>query len=79
MYDVMLIKALAAPYAHIGVKFMPTGGVTTANLGNYLAADIIACVGGIWIASWEAIAEKKWLQIRDNCKAAVDLVRKIRA
>ena len=73
-----VIKALAAPYAHMGVKFMPTGGVTTANLGDYLAVDVIACVGGTWIASREAIAEKKWAQIRDNCKAAVELVRKIR-
>jgi 2-dehydro-3-deoxyphosphogluconate aldolase / (4S)-4-hydroxy-2-oxoglutarate aldolase len=72
------IKALAAPYAHMGVKFMPTGGVTTANLGDYLAADIIACVGGTWIASREAIAGKKWAQIRDACKAAVELVGKIR-
>jgi 2-dehydro-3-deoxyphosphogluconate aldolase/(4S)-4-hydroxy-2-oxoglutarate aldolase len=72
------IKALAAPYAHMGVKFMPTGGVTTVNLGDYLAADIIACVGGTWIASREAIAGKKWAQIRDNCRAAVELVRKIR-
>ncbi len=73
-----VIKALAAPYAHTGVKFMPTGGVTTANLSEYLAVEIVACVGGTWIASREAIAEKKWAQIRDNCKAAVDLVKKIR-
>ena len=29
-----VIKALAAPYGHTGVKFMPTGGVTTANLAG---------------------------------------------
>ncbi|MGO9409384.1 MAG: bifunctional 4-hydroxy-2-oxoglutarate aldolase/2-dehydro-3-deoxy-phosphogluconate aldolase [Spirochaetia bacterium] len=73
-----VIKALAAPYVHTGVKFMPTGGVTTANLADYLGADIIACVGGTWIASREAIAEKKWAQIRDNCKAVVELARKVR-
>ena len=73
-----VIKALAAPYVHMGVKFMPTGGVTTTNLADYLSADIIACVGGTWIASREAIAEKKWAQIRDNCKAAVELAAKVR-
>jgi len=46
-----VLKALAAPFAHLGVRFMPTGGITTANLGDYLCADIIACVGGTWIAS----------------------------
>lgn len=73
-----VIKALAAPYAHTGVKFMPTGGVTTTNLPDYLAVEVVACVGGTWIASREAIAEKKWAQIRDNCKAAVELAKKIR-
>ncbi len=73
-----VIKALAAPYAHTGVKFMPTGGVTTANLPDYLAVEVVACVGGTWIASREAIAEKKWAQIRDNCKVAVELVKKLR-
>ncbi len=75
---VKVIKALAAPYAHTGVKFVPTGGVTTANLPDYLALEVVACVGGTWIASREAIAEKKWAQIRDNCKAAVELVKKVR-
>jgi len=73
-----VIKALAAPYGHMGVKFMPTGGVTTANLADYLGEKTVACVGGTWIASREAIAEKKWAQIRDNCKAAIEIVKKTR-
>ena len=73
-----VIKALSAPYAHAGVKFMPTGGVTAGNLPDYLASDAVACVGGTWIASREAIAEKKWDQIRENCRAAVEIVRRVR-
>jgi 2-dehydro-3-deoxyphosphogluconate aldolase/(4S)-4-hydroxy-2-oxoglutarate aldolase len=57
---------------------MPTGGVTTANLPEYLALETVACVGGTWIASREAIAEKKWDQIRQNCHAAVQLVQSLR-
>ena len=68
----------AAPYGHAGVKFMPTGGVSTANLADYLAEKSVACVGGTCIASREAIAEKKWAQIRDNCKAASEIVKKVR-
>ena len=73
-----VIKALAAPYGHAGVKFMPTGGVTTANLADYLAEKSVACVGGTWIASREAIAEKRWAQIRDNCRAAIEIVKRVR-
>jgi 2-dehydro-3-deoxyphosphogluconate aldolase/(4S)-4-hydroxy-2-oxoglutarate aldolase len=71
-----VIKALAAPYGHMGVKFMPTGGVSMANLADYLAEKTVACVGGTWIASREAIAGKKWAQIRDNCKAAIEIVKR---
>src|SRR5271157_2208497 len=74
-----VIKALSAPYAHMGVKFMPTGGVSLANLPDYLAEKVIACVGGTWIATREAIAEKKWAQIRDNCRAAIEIVKRGRA
>src|SRR5208337_2327273 len=73
-----VIKALSAPYAHAGVKFMPTGGISTSNLPEYLEERAVACVGGTWIASREAIAQKKWAQIRDNCRAAVELVKSVR-
>ena len=73
-----LIKALAAPFSHAGLKFMPTGGVTLANLPDYLAEKTVACVGGTWIATREAIAEKKWTAIRDACRAAMQIVTNIR-
>ena len=73
-----VIKALSAPYAHMGVKFMPTGGVSMTNLADYLAEKTVACVGGTWIATREAIAEKKWKQISDNCRAAIEIVKRVR-
>ena len=48
------------------------------NLADYLAEKTVACVGGTWIASREAIAEKKWSQIKDNCKAAIEIVKRVR-
>jgi 2-dehydro-3-deoxyphosphogluconate aldolase / (4S)-4-hydroxy-2-oxoglutarate aldolase len=74
-----MIKALSAPYGHTGVKFVPTGGVSAANLPDYLAVPAVACVGGTWIASKEAIAGKKWAAIAENCRAAVTIVAAARA
>ncbi|MFQ7171647.1 MAG: bifunctional 4-hydroxy-2-oxoglutarate aldolase/2-dehydro-3-deoxy-phosphogluconate aldolase [Thomasclavelia ramosa] len=43
------IKAMSAPYCNL--KFMPTGGINTSNLTEYLAFDkIIACGGLGWSA-----------------------------
>jgi 2-dehydro-3-deoxyphosphogluconate aldolase/(4S)-4-hydroxy-2-oxoglutarate aldolase len=73
-----MIKALAAPYGHTGVKFMPTGGVSPANLEEYLKNEAVLCVGGTWIATKELIKEKKWGDIRDNCRKAMEIVHKVR-
>jgi 2-dehydro-3-deoxyphosphogluconate aldolase/(4S)-4-hydroxy-2-oxoglutarate aldolase len=75
---VSMIKALAAPYGHTGVKFVPTGGVSLANLEEYLKNEAVLCVGGTWIATKELIKEKKWSEIRDNCRKAMEVVRRVR-
>ncbi len=55
-----MLKAISAPYKHLGIKFMPTGGVTTANAADYLAIPEVACVGGTWlgknIPEWDKVA-----------------------
>ena len=73
-----MIKALYVPYGHTGVQFMPTGGVKPDNLADYLSSEAVPFAGGTWIAKKDVIAAKKWDTIRENCKAAVELVRKIR-
>ncbi len=67
----------------MAIWLLPSAGtapraVSLANLTYYLAEKNVACVGGTWIASREAIAEKKWAQIKDNCKAAIEIVKKAR-
>jgi 2-dehydro-3-deoxyphosphogluconate aldolase / (4S)-4-hydroxy-2-oxoglutarate aldolase len=75
---VEMLKAFAAPYNHLGVRFVPTGGVSMANLETYLAVKTVAAVGGTWIAKNEDLADGRWTEIRDRCKKAVDLVAKLR-
>ena len=74
---VEMLRALAAAYAHTGVRFLPTGGVNLANLESYLL-QVGGAVGGTWIARPEDLAGGKWQVIRDRCKAALEIVRKVR-
>ncbi len=46
---VAMLKALIAPYKHLGVKFMPTGGIKPANAESYLAVPEVAAIGGTWL------------------------------
>jgi 2-dehydro-3-deoxyphosphogluconate aldolase / (4S)-4-hydroxy-2-oxoglutarate aldolase len=75
---IAMLKALAAPYAHTGVRFMPTGGVTADNLEAYLSLGAVAAVGGTWIAKKEDLASGCWQEIRERCKRAVEIVRRVR-
>ena len=73
-----MIKALAAPYAHLGVKFIPTGGVTIKNLEEYLALSPVLSVGGTWIAKKDAIAAGRWDEIKKNAREATAVIRRVR-
>jgi len=73
-----MVKALAAPYSHVGIRFMPTGGVNTGNLEAYLAIKSVAAVGGTWIAKPEDLAGGRWQAIRDRAREAVEIVRRVR-
>lgn len=63
------IKAMAAPYNDL--KFMPTGGISTANLTEYLSFDKIIACGGTWMVSEELINNKKWDEISAITKQAI--------
>jgi 2-dehydro-3-deoxyphosphogluconate aldolase/(4S)-4-hydroxy-2-oxoglutarate aldolase len=73
-----MIKALAGPYGHTGLRFIPTGGVSEQNIEAYLAEKLVLAVGGTWIAKKESIAAGKWDEIRQNCRRAVEIVAKAR-
>jgi 2-dehydro-3-deoxyphosphogluconate aldolase/(4S)-4-hydroxy-2-oxoglutarate aldolase len=63
------LKAIAAPYGE--VSFMPTGGITRANLGNYLAFSRVVACGGSWMASREWIANGDFDAIRAETERTV--------
>ncbi len=75
---VEMVKTMATPYAHTGIRFMPTGGVNAGSLGKYLAVKAVAVVGGTWIAKPEDLAGGKWQAIRDRCQEAVKIVQQVR-
>jgi len=58
-----MLRALAGPFGHTGVKFIPTGGINAASLADYLAVPQVAAVGGSWITERKLVAEKAWQKI----------------
>lgn len=73
---VAMIKAMAAPYTM--VKFMPTGGINTKNLADYLGCDKIICCGGSWMVKGDLIKAGEFDKICEMTKEAVAKVKEIR-
>jgi 2-dehydro-3-deoxyphosphogluconate aldolase/(4S)-4-hydroxy-2-oxoglutarate aldolase len=60
---VNMLKALAGPYGHTGVRFIPTGGVSLANLAAYLKLPVVAAIGGSWMVDKQLVNDGKWAEI----------------
>jgi 2-dehydro-3-deoxyphosphogluconate aldolase / (4S)-4-hydroxy-2-oxoglutarate aldolase len=73
MGGVGFLKALAGPYPML--EFMPTGGVSAQNIGEYLAFDRVVACGGSWMAPAEWIRAGQFDRIREETERAVAAVR----
>ena len=65
------LASLSSPLAEI--RFCPTGGVSTANAGDYLRLANVICVGGSWVAPKDHVAAGRWDAIEDLARAAAAL------
>lgn len=68
-----MIKALLAPYTQI--TLMPTGGISTHNINEYLAIPRVIACGGSWMVDKKLIAEKQWEEIGRLTREAVAQVQ----
>ena len=73
------LKYMAAPFMHLGVRFIPLGGLDAGNMEKYLRDPIIQAVGGSWLAPRELIKQQAWQRITDNAQQATQLAQRARA
>jgi 2-dehydro-3-deoxyphosphogluconate aldolase / (4S)-4-hydroxy-2-oxoglutarate aldolase len=69
------LSGISAPFAHLGIRFIPTGGVTEATIGEWLEIKQVIAVGGTWIAKTEDIREGRFADIARNASAAVKVAK----
>ncbi len=70
------IKAIAAPYT--GVSFMPTGGINSENVKEYLKYDRIIACGGSWMVKGDLIKSGNFEKIKELTAEAAAIVKEIR-
>ncbi len=72
------LKSINGPYKHLGISYIPLGGINERNVSVYAGESIINSVGGSWIAPASLIADGKWNVIKNNAENALIIYRKER-
>ena len=70
------LKALSGPFG--GVKFIPTGGIGPANLGEFAAAPQVHAAGGSWVCPKDDISARNFEKIETLCREARQIVESTR-
>ena len=70
------IKALSAPFGQ--VKFLPTGGLSEANLNEFAANKSVIAVGGSWVCKKDDIINHDWEKITMLSENAVKIIKENR-
>mgnify|MGYP001824819644 CR=1 FL=1 len=71
-----MLKALGSVFKE--VSFMPTGGISAANLSEYLALPAVVACGGSWLTPQAAIESGDYGRITQLAEEAVAISNEVR-
>lgn len=70
-----VVKAFAAPFP--GLRFVPTGGISAKNMGDYLMQPQVLAVGGSWMVDRELVQGENWDRVTELSREAVELAEQV--
>lgn len=71
------LKAMSAPYNHLGLSYIPLGGVNTTNLADFVSDPLIAAVGGSWLAKPDQIKNGEFDKIQAQAEEAAKIIASV--
>ena len=71
-----MLKAISA--ALVGVKYVPTGGISASNMAAYLQLPMVHAVAGSWLATSKMIEVEAFDDIARFAREAVGVVQDVR-
>ena len=67
------LKSINAPYNHLGIKYIPTGGILPENFAGYAKFSPVLAIGSSWIASKDLINAQDWKEITKRAREAKEI------
>lgn len=71
------LGALSAPYPH--ARWMPTGGVSPANLEDFFRLKQVFAAGGAWVVPRDALAARDYARVEALAREATQAVKALRS
>ena len=71
-----LVAALSGPFP--SARFVPTGGIGPAELGDYLRLPSVLAVGGTWLAPPAVVESGDFARVERDTRAATAMVEELR-
>ena len=75
---VAYLRSMSAPYAHLGIRYFPLGGLNAENMISYLKEENVLAIGGSWIVKRELVLNENWNEITARAAAVRGIVDKAR-
>jgi len=72
------LKSIAAPYAHLKVRYLPLGGLDVNSVDRYIADPLVQAIGGSWIAPRDLIQKQDWKTITQRAQQTTTKIQAIR-
>lgn len=69
------LKSLSAPYKHLNLQYIPTGGIDAVKAPEYLKLPNVPAVGGSWVAPNEAIQKGDWTTVESLVRDALSILK----
>jgi len=58
-----MLNSIRAPYAHLGIRFIPLGGINATNMLEWLSNPGVFAIGGSWLAPKDVIQSQNWTEV----------------
>ncbi|MEZ9336870.1 bifunctional 4-hydroxy-2-oxoglutarate aldolase/2-dehydro-3-deoxy-phosphogluconate aldolase [Vibrio splendidus] len=71
---ISMVKSLVGPYGDI--RLMPTGGITSSNIDNYLAVPQVLACGGTWMVDKKLVENGEWDEIARLTREIVEQINR---
>jgi 2-dehydro-3-deoxyphosphogluconate aldolase / (4S)-4-hydroxy-2-oxoglutarate aldolase len=72
------LKLISAPYAHLGIQFIPLGGLNSTHVTDFLAEPSVLALGGSWLTPKDALQARDWDRIRQLASETAFIVKSLR-